>query len=89
MKRNIRESFVEEDTVKIERIKRIMEQEKDVADMRLAHEKKITAMQENFEKENLLMRKELHALEIRAATAKAQLVELHLQREKEKVKESL
>ncbi|CAL1687751.1 unnamed protein product [Lasius platythorax] len=73
-----RENLVsDEDFVKIERIKRIMEEEKEIADIRIAHEKTMAVMKENFHKE-------LHTLEIRAAAAKAELAELYLQKEKEK-----
>jgi len=66
-----------EDFIKIERIKRIMGDEKEIAYIRKAHEKKLSVMKENFYEE-------LHILEIRTAIAKAELAELQLQKEKEK-----
>lgn len=80
IKKNITESFVpQEDTIKFERIKQIMEQEKNMAAVRIAHEKRIIAMKENLQEE-------LNTLEIRIATAKAELAELQLEREKEKIR---
>ncbi|XP_025161640.1 uncharacterized protein LOC105181347 isoform X2 [Harpegnathos saltator] len=79
-KRNIKENFVsEEDTVKIKRIKQIIEQEKDISDIKKFHEKRIATMKENLQTE-------LFALQIREATAKAELTELQLQREKENMR---
>ncbi|XP_025158063.1 uncharacterized protein LOC112589350 isoform X2 [Harpegnathos saltator] len=79
-KRNIKENFVsEEDTVKIKRIKQIIEQEKDISDIKKFHEKRIATMKENLQTE-------LFALQIREATAKAELAELQLQREKENMR---
>lgn len=80
VRRNINNSFGnEEDITKMERIQRIMEQETNMADIRIAHEKRITAMKEDSQRE-------LHKLEIRAATAKAELAELQLEKEKEKIR---
>ena len=59
----------DEDCIKIKRIKQIMEEEKTVADIKKVHEERMATMKENFYKE-------LHALEIRAAIAKAELAEL-------------
>jgi len=67
----------DENALKIERIKRIMEEEEEMANLRKTHENRMILMKENFQKD-------LYALEIRAATAKAELVELQLQKEKEK-----
>lgn len=72
-------TFVNEDDIKLERIKRIMEQEKEMADIRKVHEEKVIAMKEEFYTK-------LHTLEIRAAHAKAELAELQLQQEKENMK---
>lgn len=52
-----------------------MDQEKEMADIREANEEKLGMMKE-----------ELHALEKRAALAKAELAELQLQNEKERLK---
>lgn len=41
-------TFVNEDDIKLERIKRIMEQEKEMADIRKVHEEKVIAMKEEF-----------------------------------------
>lgn len=68
-----------EDDIKIERIKRIMEQEKEMADIRKVHEEKVLTMKEEFYTK-------LHTLEIRAARAKAEIAELQLQKEKENMK---
>ncbi|XP_025161982.1 uncharacterized protein LOC105181348 isoform X2 [Harpegnathos saltator] len=79
-KRNIKENFVsEEDTVKIKRIKQIIEQEKDISDIKKFHEKRIATMKENLQTE-------LFTLQIREATAKAELAELQLQKEKENIR---
>ncbi|XP_025156081.1 uncharacterized protein LOC112588928 [Harpegnathos saltator] len=79
-KRNIKENFVsEEDTIKIKRIKQIIEQEKDISDIKKFHEKRIATMKENLQTE-------LFALQIREAIAKAELAELQLQREKENMR---
>lgn len=67
----------DENSIKIQRVKQIMEEEKEIADIRIAHEKRMVVMKENFHKE-------LHTLEIRAAAAKAELAELYLQKEKGK-----
>ncbi|XP_011858188.1 PREDICTED: uncharacterized protein LOC105555758 [Vollenhovia emeryi] len=77
MENTIETSVYNENTIKIERIKQIMGQEKEVAEIQKAHEEKMAAMKEDFHKE-------IHALEIRAATAKAELAELQLKKEKEK-----
>lgn len=68
-------TLANEDDIKIERIKYIMEQEKKIADIREINEKKLFKMKE-----------ELHALEIRAALAKAEFAELQLRNEKERLK---
>ncbi|XP_024868139.1 uncharacterized protein LOC112452252 [Temnothorax curvispinosus] len=70
-------SLNNESTVKIERIKQIIEQEKEVAEIQKAHEKRMAVLKENFHNK-------IHALEIRTATAKAELAELQLRKEKEK-----
>lgn len=70
-------SFNNESTVKIERIKQIIEQEKEVAEIQKTHEKRMVVLKEDFHNK-------IHALEIRAATAKAELAELQLRKEKEK-----
>jgi len=67
----------DENALKIERIKRIMEEEEEMANLQKTHKNRMILMKENFQKD-------LYALEIRAATAKAELVELQLQKEKEK-----
>jgi len=67
----------DENALKIERIKRVMEEEKEMADLRKTHENRMILMKENFQKD-------LYALEIRAATARTELAELQLQKEKEK-----
>lgn len=70
-------TFTNEDDIKIQRIKYIMDQEKEMADIRKANEEKLGMMKE-----------ELHALEMRAALAKAELAELQLQNEKERLKKT-
>ncbi|KYM95698.1 hypothetical protein ALC62_13656 [Cyphomyrmex costatus] len=78
IRRNTSESLDnDENAVKIERIKRVMEDEKEMANVRKSHENRMIMMKENFQKE-------LYALDIRAATAKAELAELQLQKEQEK-----
>jgi len=67
----------DENVLKIERIKRVMEEEKEMADLRKTHENRMILMKENFQKD-------LYALEIRAATARTELAELQLKKEKEK-----
>lgn len=62
-------TFANEDDIKIQRVKYIMDQEKKMADIRKANEEKLGMMKE-----------ELHALEIRAALAKAELAKLQLQK---------
>lgn len=74
-------TFVTEDDIKIERIKHIIEQEKEMVAIRKTHEERITKEKEEFYTK-------LHALEIRAAIAKAELAELQLQKEKTKYKEN-
>lgn len=59
-----------------------MEDEKEMAEIRKIHEKKIIEMKENYYKE-------LYNIEIRAAIAKAELAELQLEKEKENQFESL
>jgi len=67
----------DENALKIERIKRVIEDEQEMANLRKTHENRMILMKENFQKD-------LYALEIRAATAKAELAEFQLQKEKEK-----
>ncbi|XP_018393229.1 PREDICTED: uncharacterized protein LOC108772205, partial [Cyphomyrmex costatus] len=74
-----RHTLVSEDDIKMERIKHIMEQEKEIADMRKVHEEKLNKMKEEFHIE-------LYSLEIRTARAKSELAELQLQKEKENMK---
>ncbi|KMQ91895.1 hypothetical protein RF55_8187 [Lasius niger] len=75
-KKNVH-TFTNEDDIKIQRIKYIMDQEKEMADIQKANEEKLDMMKE-----------ELHALEMRAALAKAELAELQLQNEKERLKKT-
>lgn len=67
-KNNIETSFDNENIVKIERLKQIIEQEKEVAEIKKCHEKRMAAIKDFQEK--------IHTLEIRAATAKAEMAEL-------------
>ncbi|EFN77896.1 hypothetical protein EAI_00579 [Harpegnathos saltator] len=70
--------FVEtEDTLKIKRIKQIIDQEHQLAEMKLRHEKIMYAMKETH-------LKEINKLELRASVAKAELAELLLEKEKER-----
>jgi len=67
----------DENALKIERIKRVMKKKKEMANLRKTHENRMILMKENFQKN-------LYALEIRAATARAELAELQLQKKKKK-----
>jgi len=64
----------DENALKIERIKRVMEEEEGMANLRKTHENRMI-LKENFQKD-------LYDLEIRAATANVELDELQLQKEK-------
>lgn len=67
-------TFDNEDDIKIERIKCIIEQEKEMAHIRKVYEENL-----------IIMKEELHALEMRAALAKAELAELQLRNEKKRL----
>ncbi|XP_077270878.1 uncharacterized protein LOC143902059 isoform X2 [Temnothorax americanus] len=68
-------TFTSEEDIKIKRIQHIIDHEEEIAKIRKAHEEKVTKMKQ-----------ELHTLvEVRAALAKAELAELQLRKEKERL----
>ncbi|XP_067212205.1 myb/SANT-like DNA-binding domain-containing protein 3 [Linepithema humile] len=76
-KRKFTERETEEE-VKIQRIKFIIEQEQQLAEVKLRHEERMAAIRETHLKEN-------NTLEIRANSAKAELAELQLKKEKDRI----
>jgi len=73
-----------EEQLKIQRIKRIIDEEK-MAEIKLQKENNLLVHEQLLQKLTVEHMKQIHKLEYREAEAKAQISELRLQRENEKI----
>jgi len=74
----------EEQLLKIQRIKRIIDEEKKLAEIKLQKENNLLIHDQLVQKLTIEHIKQIHELELREAQAKVKLCELRLQRKNEK-----
>jgi len=70
--------------LKIQRVKRIIDEERKLAEIKLQKENNLLIHDQLVQKLTIERIKQIHELELREAQAKAKLCELRLQRENEK-----